>query len=362
MVCILTGSKHSLKLYVRIFPYNPRYGMQAGLFPYMKQHVLFPLMALIAAALVVGCASTEPLNSQLEADTKVDRGGTTEPAVIPGTTGTPSGVEATVGVASTTLTTESAEVTRKEPASESSSAQASTPPFVADPKASGGEDYGADSILGVRYGVHEGYERVVVDLGSGRKPAGSVPEWILSSPTGDGVLRVTVPSISTTRASGGVLSGPLLDNFHVVRAPEEGMFVDIFAGSGFTYRVIELLDPARIVVDFKPSEATLGPPPAQNANTVLVEPRRGTRVDGSLTLSGYSRNPEASNTVVLTDASGKELVRDTVMSNDWTDTWGYFETTLDLPPFSGRATLKVGAQSARDGTFEGVEIPISGAG
>ena len=116
-------------------------------------------------------------------------------------------------------------------------------------------------------------------------------------------------------------------------------------------------------MDFKPSEADLDLPlPAESGNTILVEPRRGSRLSSSLTLSGYSRNPEASNTIILADASGKELFRDTVTSNDWTATWGYFETTLDVPPFDGQATLKVGAESARDGAFEGVEIPVYGAG
>ena len=334
----------------------------------MKQHALFALLALLAPALAVGCAATAPVSSELESTTGSERGETAGQTVVATTTGSSSGVETTVGVASTV---ERAEASQEEPPSSSAgeapaappSTQSSGAPFVANPQARGGEGYGADGILGVRYGVHEGYERVVIDLGAGGQPAGSVPEWTLSSPTGDGVLRVTVPSVSTTRVSGGALSGPLLKDFHVVHAPEGGMFVDVFAESAFTYRVIELLNPARIVVDFKPSERDLDLPlPAESANTVLVEPRRGTRVDGSLTLSGYSRNPEASNTIILTDASGQELVRETVTSNDWTATWGYFETTLDLPPVSGRAILKVGAESARDGSFEGVEIPVFGTG
>ena len=52
------------------------------------------------------------------------------------------------------------------------------------------------------------------------------------------------------------------------------------------------------------------------------------------------------------------MVRQTVESNDWSETWGYFEATLDLPPFGGEGTLRVGAESARDGGFEGVEIPV----
>lgn len=332
----------------------------------MKHHAL---CALLATALAVGCATIDPVSSQPESTAEVVSGDTAEQTVVATTTGASPESEATVGVSSTIEKSEavqeepSPEPSANEGSTELSSTQSSGTPFVADPRARGGEGYGADGILGVRYGTHEGYERVVIDLGAGGQPAGSVPEWILGSPTGDGLLRVTVPSVSTTKVSDGTFSGPLLKDFHVVRAPEGGMFVDVFAESAFAYRVVELLDPARVVVDFKPSEATLDLPlPAESANTVLVEPRRGTRVDSSLTISGYSRNPEASNTLVLTDASGRELVRNTVISNDWTATWGYFETTLDLPPFSGRATLKVGAESARDGTFEGVEIPVFGTG
>lgn len=314
------------------------------------------LAALLAISLAMGCASTTS-TSTLDSTADAEDGEEQEKTVVATTTEASAGIEATVGVASTTEQASD----EADPGS-SSSPQASQPPFIADPRLRGGSGYGADSLLGIRYGIHEGYERVVIDLGTGDHPASSVPEWTLSSPTGDGLLRLTIPSVSTTRVSGGDLDGPLLKNFHVVRAPEGGMFVDVFSEKAFTYRVIELLDPARIVVDFKPSSATLEfPLPAEKANTVLVEPRRGTRVSGSLTVSGYSRNPEASNTIVLTDASGSELVRTTVMSNDWTNTWGYFETTLDLPSFSGRATLKVGAGSARDGSFEGVEIPVYGA-
>jgi hypothetical protein len=146
-----------------------------------------------------------------------------------------------------------------------------------------------------------------------------------------------------------------------VRAPEGGMFVDVFARKTFTYRVLELSDPARLVVDFKPSDKPLEAPlPRAGGNTVLVEPRAGVRIEDPLIVSGYSRNFEASNTVVLLDSREKTVARRTVLSNDWTSTWGYFEATLDLPPFSGKGTLRVGTESARDGTFEGVEVPVHG--
>ncbi len=269
----------------------------------------------------------------------------TEVAVSESTAGSGETVEATVGVAA-----------RIEERGGSSGG-----PFVASPEASGGSSYDADTMLAVRYGVHEGYERVVLDLGTGDKPAETVPEWTLMSPQGDGLLRVTLPSVSATGVSDGRFGDDLLKSFYVVRAPEGGMFVDVLARRAFTYRVLELSDPARLVVDFKPSGKPLHVPlPRAGGNTVLVEPRAGARIHAPLTVSGYSRNFEASNAVVLVDSKGEVVVRQTVESNDWSETWGYFEATLDLQPFGTRGTLRVGTQSARDGTFEGVEVPIHG--
>jgi hypothetical protein len=234
--------------------------------------------------------------------------------------------------------------------------------FATNPEASGGSGYDADTMLAVRYGMQEGYERVVLDLGTGEEPAETVPEWTLMNPTGDGLLRVTLPTVSATGLSGGKLGDDLLKSFYVVRAPEGGMFVDILARGTFAYRVLELSDPARLVVDFKPLEKPLKvPPPKAGGNTVLVEPRAGARISTPLTVSGYSRNFEASNTVVLTGPEGKIVARRTITSNDWTSTWGYFEATLDLQPFSGKGTLRVGTESARDGTFDGVEVPVRGS-
>jgi hypothetical protein len=223
----------------------------------------------------------------------------------------------------------------------------------------GGSGYDADTVLAVRYGLHDDYERAVIDLGTGERPAGSVPEWTLTSSEGDGLLRVDLPSAMTTCVSGGKFGEGLLGSFHVVRAPDGGMFVDFFTRQPFRYRVLQMQDPARLVVDFERAGGNLNePPPAQGGNTVLVEPRPNAVVSDPLTVSGYSRNPEAANTITLTGQRGEVLVRRNVRSNDWSHTWGYFEATIDLPPFSGKGTLKVGTGNARDGTFEGVEVPV----
>ena len=233
--------------------------------------------------------------------------------------------------------------------------------FVARAEASGGSSYEADTVRAIRYGMHEEYERVVLDLGTGDEPAASVPEWTIMSPTGDGLLRVTLPSISRAAVSDGTFGDALLNRYYVVRAPEGGTFVDVFARKPFVYRVLGLSEPARLVVDFKPAGSPLKARlPAVGGDTVLVEPRAGARIGDPLTICGYSRNFEASNSIALTDAEGRVVVRRTVLGNDWTSTWGYFEATLDLPSFEDKGTLRVGARSARDGTFEGVEVPVKG--
>ena len=299
--------------------------------------------ALLAPFALVFVLALEACSSQVSVERSVTSTATGEE---PSTevTGSAAG-ETTVGVAAHAGETEGRSGT----------------PFGSRPEASGGSSYEADAVLAVRYGEHEGYERVVLDLGTGEEPAETVPEWTLRASPKGGLLRVTLPSMSRTAVSDGPLGDALLESFYVVRAPEGGMFVDVLARKAFEYRVMELSDPARLVVDFEPSGSPLeARPPAVGGDTVLVEPRAGARVGDPLTVCGYSRNFEASNTIVLTDPRGETVIRRTVLSNDWASTWGYFEATLDLPSFTGRGTLRVGTESARDGAFEGVEVPVMG--
>jgi hypothetical protein len=236
-------------------------------------------------------------------------------------------------------------------------------PFTAAPEISGGSNRTADGIREVTFEQREGYERAVIVFGSGGGLASGVPSWSLSSPEGEGYARITFPDVEVTLDSEGGFGGSIFDNFYVVRAPGGGLFVDLYATGAFQYRVTELSDPGRLVVDFRPASVDLSfPIPVQAQRTVVFEPRAREAITSPLEVSGYSRNPEASNTIVLVDADGSVLARSTVPSNDWLDTWGYFETTLELPAFEGTATLRVGSESARDGSFEGAEVPITYGG
>ncbi len=298
------------------------------------------LLALLTAGLVLGCSQAGPLERAVDARSRPE-------AAVVATPAADDRPESTVGVASSDAAEHDAD---------------GAAPFRASPLAEGGAGFEADTLLTVRHGVHEDFERVVLDLGAGEEPAGAVPRWTLEGHKGDGLLRVNLPSANATTVSDGGFGDGLLESFHVVRAPEGGMFVDVLSRKAFRYRVLELEDPARLVVDFEPAGRPLrDPSPAAGGDTVLVEPRSGDGVSDPLTVSGYSRNFEAANTIVLVGGRGEVLARKTVIANDWSSTWGYFEATLNLRSLPNRATLKVGTGSARDGSFEGVEIPVTGS-
>ena len=252
--------------------------------------------------------------------------------------------------------------TRQETTSEEETVREEVP-FTAASEMSGGSEGAADSIQEVRFGEHEGYEQMVIDFGSEGAPSSRIPAWSLSSPTGEGYARIMFPGVGATLVSDGAFSGSIKDNFYVVRAPGGGMFVDIFATGAFQYRVTELSDPGRLVIDYRPASVDLSfPIPARAERTVLFQPRKGEAITSPLTVSGYSRNFEASNTIRLVDSGGNVLAQSTVLSNDWTETWGYFEASLELPAFEGQAFLRVGSESPRDGSFEGVEVPVTYGG
>src|SRR3712207_3830370 len=163
------------------------------------------------------------------------------------------------------------------------SAQREEAPFTATPMMKGGVEGAADSIQEVRFGKHEGYERAVMDFGLEGAPASRVPVWALSSPTGEGYARITFPDIDATSETDGTLGGSILENFYVVRAPGGGMFVDVFATGAFRYRVMELSDPGRLVLDYRPTNVDLSfPIPAEANKTVLFEPRRGEAIPSPL--------------------------------------------------------------------------------
>lgn len=307
----------------------------------------FLLLLLVTAALLGGCSGAGDLGGNIDVSVgaKTSHKASQKASTPSATPPAEEGPEPTAGVASSGV-------------AEDDEGRAGR---FGGGSREGGDGLEADTLLAVRHGSHRGFERVVIDLGAGEEPAVAVPRWTIDGPEGGGLLRVNLPSTNATAVSDGGFGDGLLRGFHVVRAPEGGMFVDLLARETFRYRVLELVGPSRLVVDLRPTGARpKEPPPAEGGQTVILEPRPGAEISDPLTVSGYSRNFEAANTIVLEDEGGKTIAREIVLANDWSSTWGYFEATLDLPTLPEEGTLRVGAESARDGSFRGVEIPVEG--
>lgn len=247
--------------------------------------------------------------------------------------------------------------------SSSSQKQAARAGFTASPGAQGGTAGAADSIRDVRFGSHGSYERAVIDFTLNGAAASHVPRWKLSSPTGEGYSRISFPGLKDTSVTDGSFGGSIMDDYYVVRAPEGGFFMDLFAKGAFQYRVFALSDPGRLVVDYRPASVNLSYPlPVRSEKVVVMQPRKGEKITSPLRVSGYSRFFEGSTTMILKKSQGGNiLARKTVEANDWSKTWGYFQGTLSFPSFSGRAILEVGTQSPKNGAFEGVKIPVKRA-
>lgn len=138
------------------------------------------------------------------------------------------------------------------------------------------EEGAARTIAEVRFGRHQGYERAVIEFDSPR-----VPRWSLSTPLGEGYSRISLPDIETARQTGGDFGGQIMADYYVVRNPQGGFFVDVFATGPFRYRLLELQNPGRLVLDYAPAG---GPGPA------AAGAGREERGDGAATRAGRLRH------------------------------------------------------------------------
>ncbi len=256
-------------------------------------------------------------------------------------------------------------------ATESPAAQAASDATEPDAPASAAssaftdiEDAPAARITDIRLGKHPHFERLVIDFATEQGDANGVPHWRIEKAPGEGVVRIHLPTVTETAFT----DAQLVDKFdwfthvYVVRAPDGSLFVDVFIPAEYQVRLQELWDPLRLVVDVAPGGKETHILPATAKNMVLITPRPGATLQGTVTVSGYSRNFEANNVIILKDSAGKEIDRALVNSTDYVETWGFFSKEIAIPAGTGTGTLQVGDFDAQDGKFDGVTIPVQFGG
>lgn len=230
--------------------------------------------------------------------------------------------------------------------------------FVSAKESSGGEAGAADRIEGVRFQVFDDYERLLVDFGRrDGKPAG-VPRWSVVSPPEGGYVRLHFPGVTSTEIPDEDFVGSILNQLYVVRDRGGGLFADVFAMHAFRYRVTELPESGRLAVDLRGVSEGLELPPTTGDEVVVLQPREAEEVGSPLMVRGYARLFEGRVTASLLDRDREVISSKTVLANDWTTAWGLFAATLEYSGYEGLATLRVGSNSPRDGSFVGTETEI----
>lgn len=234
--------------------------------------------------------------------------------------------------------------------------------FVADgviPVAAG-ETGDATRITALRWEAHDGCERFVIDLAAGGDSAartiGSVRGEFLRTL---GVVRVTLPTMAEVDADAtdARFDGPLVRRAYVVRAPDgAGMYVDLHLGEAAEADLTILGEPARVVVDLRPGGDVVGGSPATHTRVVVVRPQGGVATY-PLEITGYGRTFEA-NIVARLVHDGTDVAEQFTTATAWADAWGHYSLSIPSGP-PGDVELHVGQHSARDGTWEGVRIPLT---
>lgn len=221
-----------------------------------------------------------------------------------------------------------------------------------------------NTLQNVRFGDHVTFERAVIDLGHDRIPGQFAPTFSSSYRNGDWIARVKLPAVTATSKTDGAGLGRAISKYYVVRSPGTTgrLFVDFhLTGAARCVNVFKLDNPARIVIDVTPGATALFPRPVAGARTVVTKPRVGNLVGpGTFTVRGYGRPFEASGAWRIKDASGSVVRQGIYTTNDWMATWGSFKFSASYPAglSGGNGTLHVGEFSPKDGTFEGVSVPL----
>ena len=232
-------------------------------------------------------------------------------------------------------------------------------PFVADgpipvESASDGQ---RRRISDIRWSRHEGCERIVIDVAADERLElpGEVRAEVLREV---GIVRIHLPNVYEVDAAvvEERFDGQLVEHSYAVLSREgRWIFVDLHLGSAAEAHVATLRDPVRVVVDLRPGGEPIPPRATTGERIVVIQPRPGP-VSYPLEVAGYGRTFEAN--VVARLEQGGETVADTfTTATGWAEAWGYYSVTFDEGP-AGPLELHVGEYSARDGSWEGVEVDI----
>jgi hypothetical protein len=217
----------------------------------------------------------------------------------------------------------------------------------------------AREVHDLRWAAHEGCERFVIDLAAADGSPADVVGMMRAEVLRDlGIVRISLIDAESVDqgAIDASFDGPLARAAYAVLAPDgAGIHVDLHLAQAAEAHVALLQEPARVVVDLRPSGGPVPAPPVVSDRVVVLQPS-SLATTYPLEVVGYARTFEA-NVVVRIEDQGEEVLEEATTATAWTDAWGYYSVTIEDGP-SGRIQLHIGEYSARDGTWEGAAVEL----
>ena len=186
-------------------------------------------------------------------------------------------------------------------------------------------------------------------------PATTPPSMAVEFLASGQILRIHL-GLETTVLSDQLVETGLVDRLFVVKALDGGMYVDLHLASPSQARAFVSNSPAALTVELQMGIEPFGGEAAVSERTVLVDPLADAETGLLLEVIGYSRAFEGTVVVIATQSAGV-VAEASTQAADWTETWGEFQTSVELP--AGRTSLFVGEESPNDGALEGMTVDIT---
>jgi hypothetical protein len=203
----------------------------------------------------------------------------------------------------------------------------------------------------------EGCERFTIRFETTEgAPATTPPTIVLDFIETRQVLRIWTAADSTV-VTDHLVETPLVDRMFVVRALAGGMFIDLHLNGPAQARAEITNSPASLTIEMQGGIEPLDGSAVYAGNTVLTHPEDGGQAAAGalLEIKGYSRVFEATMQIVAM-IDGEMVAETTTTAADWTETWGEFTASIQLP--RGEVSLFVGEQGD-EGEPAGVTIDVT---
>lgn len=186
-------------------------------------------------------------------------------------------------------------------------------------------------------------------------PATTPPTVVVDFLESRQILRVWT-DVDSTVVTDQLVETNLVDRLYMVRAFAGGMFIDFHLKRPAQARAAVSNSPARLTLELQPGTVAFDSMATVSEKAVVISPGDGAETGTGVEIEGYARTFEA-NVLVIATIADAVVAEAIATATDWTETWGEFRTSIDLPP--GQVSLFVGEESPEDGRLTGATLNLT---